>query len=99
MPLVQHNQPEPPFRDLLALETSPPGDPSATDNVRPGPEREAMLRKARLMETALHIDEGWHARFAGPALEADIKGRTAPARGRTEAVIHRMPRGMACGRL
>ena len=64
MPLVQHNQPEPPFRDLLALETSPPGNPPATDNVlavRPGPER-----KARLMETALHIDE-W---LASPGLRA-----------------------------
>jgi hypothetical protein len=69
MPLVQHNQPEPPFRDLLALETSPPGNPPATDNVpavRPGPEREAMLRKARLVETASHIDE-W---LASPGLRA-----------------------------
>ena len=63
MPLVQHNQP---FRDLPALETSPPRDPPATDNVRPGPDREAMLRKARLMETALHIDE-W---LASPGLRA-----------------------------
>ena len=66
MRLVQHNQPEPPFRDLLALETSPPRDPSATENVRPGPEREAMLRKARLVETASHIDE-W---LASPGLRA-----------------------------
>ena len=69
MPLVQHNQPESPFRDLLALETSPPRDPPATDNVpavRPGPEREAMLRKARLVETASHIDE-W---LTSPGLQA-----------------------------
>jgi hypothetical protein len=70
MPLVQHNQSEPPFRDLLALDTLPPRDPlAATDNapaLRPCPEREAMLRKARLVETASHIDE-W---LASPGLRA-----------------------------
>ena len=69
MRLVQHNQPEPPFRDLLALDALPPGHPPATDNapaVRPGPEREAMLRRERLVETASHIDE-W---LASPGLRA-----------------------------
>jgi hypothetical protein len=69
MPPIQHNQPEPPFRDLLALETLPPRDLPATDNVpavRPDPEREATLRKARLVETASHIDE-W---LASPGLRA-----------------------------
>jgi hypothetical protein len=70
MPLVQHNQSEPPFRDLLALDTLPPRNPPATDNapaLRPGPEREAMLRKAPLVERPPRISmNGWHRSACGP---------------------------------
>jgi hypothetical protein len=70
MPLVQHNQSDPLFRDLPRWTLCPLArDPPATDNaqaLRPGPEREAMLRKARLVETASHIDE-W---LATPGLRA-----------------------------
>ncbi|KRR30322.1 hypothetical protein CQ13_01310 [Bradyrhizobium retamae] len=55
------------MRDLLALETLPPMDMPATNNVpavRPGPKREDTLRKARLVEIASHIDE-W---LASPGL-------------------------------
>ena len=69
MPLVQHNQSDPPFRDLLALDTLPPRNPPATDNapaLQPDPEREAMLRKARLVKTASH--NRWM--LASPGLRA-----------------------------
>ena len=55
MPLIQHNQPKPPLRDFLALEALRAGDDAPA--LRPGLERDAMLRRARLVETASHIDD------------------------------------------
>jgi len=51
----QHNQPKPPLRDLLALEALRIRD--AAKAFLPGLQRDAMLRKARLVETASHIND------------------------------------------
>ncbi|WP_342708269.1 hypothetical protein AAFG13_22740 [Bradyrhizobium sp. B124] len=55
MPIAQHSQPEPPPHDLPALETVRTGD--AAKPFLPGLQRDAMLRKARLVETASHIND------------------------------------------
>jgi hypothetical protein len=51
----QHNQPKPPLRDLLALEAVRIKD--AAKALLPGLQRDAMLRKARVVETASHIND------------------------------------------
>jgi hypothetical protein len=64
MPLTRYDQPKPPLRDLLAQEALRLRDDALA--ARPGPERDAMLRKARLAETASHIND-W---LASPGLQA-----------------------------
>ena len=55
MPIAQHSQPEPPPHDLPALEAVRIGD--AAKPFLPGLQRDAMLRKARLVDTASHIND------------------------------------------
>jgi hypothetical protein len=64
MPITQHSPPKPPLRDLLALEAVSIRD--AAEAVPPGLQRDAMLRKDRLAETASHIND-W---LASPGLRA-----------------------------
>ncbi|UFX48856.1 hypothetical protein HAP47_0004985 [Bradyrhizobium sp. 41S5] len=55
MPIAQHSQPEPPPHDLPALEAARIGD--AAKPFLSGLQRDATLRKARLVETASHIND------------------------------------------
>jgi hypothetical protein len=55
VPIAQHSQPEPPPHDLPALEAVRIGD--AAKPFPSGLQRDAMLRKARLIETASHIND------------------------------------------
>jgi len=55
MLFTQQSQPKPPLRDLLALEALRIRD--AAKAFLPGLQRDAMLRKARLVETASHIND------------------------------------------
>lgn len=64
MPPTQHDQPRPPLQDLLAQEALRLRDEALV--VSAGPGRDAMLRKARLVETASHIND-W---LASPGLQA-----------------------------
>jgi hypothetical protein len=55
MPRSKRNQPKPPLDDRLALEALRLKETAKA--LRHGPEKLAMLRKARQLETASHIDE------------------------------------------
>jgi hypothetical protein len=55
VPITQHDQPQPPPHDLLALEAERIRD--AAKPFLPGFQRDEMLRKARLVETASHIND------------------------------------------
>jgi hypothetical protein len=55
MRITQRSQPKPPLRDLLALEAMTIRD--AAKAFPPGLQRDAMLRKARLVETTSHIND------------------------------------------
>jgi hypothetical protein len=60
----KRNQPKPPLDDRLALEALRLKETAKT--LRHGPEKLAMLRKARQLETASHINE-W---LSSPGLQA-----------------------------
>ena len=62
--LTQHSQPKPPLRDLLAVEAVRIRD--AAKAFLPGLQRDAMLRKARLAETASHINDWLASRDLQP---------------------------------
>ena len=64
MLFTQHSQPKPPLRDLLALEALRIRD--AAKAFLPGLQRDAMLRKARLVETASHINDWLASRGLQP---------------------------------
>jgi hypothetical protein len=64
MPRSKRNQPKPPLDDRLALEALRLKETAKT--LRHGPEKLAMLRKARQLETASHINE-W---LSSPGLQA-----------------------------
>jgi hypothetical protein len=55
MPYTQACQPKLPLQDRLALHALRLKE--AAQALRPGPERDAMTRKARQAETASHVNE------------------------------------------
>jgi hypothetical protein len=55
MPHTQTSQPKLPLQDRLALYASRLKEEATA--LRPGPEREIMMRRARQAETASHVDE------------------------------------------
>ena len=61
---THHRQPKPPLRDLLALEAVRIRD--AAKGFLPGLQRDAMLRKARLVQTASHINDWLASRGLQP---------------------------------
>jgi hypothetical protein len=64
MPITRHSQPKPPLRDLLALEAVRIRD--AAKAILPSLARDAMLRKARVAETASHINDWLASRGLQP---------------------------------
>jgi hypothetical protein len=64
MLFTHHSQPKPPLRNLLALEAVRIRD--AAKASLPGLARDAMLRKARLVETASHINDWLASRGLQP---------------------------------
>jgi hypothetical protein len=55
MPHTQASQPKRPLQDRLALHASRLKEEAQA--LRPSPERETMIRRARQAETASHVDE------------------------------------------
>jgi hypothetical protein len=55
MPHTQASQPKLPLRDRLALHAFRLTEEA--QSLRPGPERDAMIRRARQAETASQVDE------------------------------------------
>jgi hypothetical protein len=55
MPHIQASQPKPPLQDRLALYALRLKEEAQA--LRPGPERETMIRRARQAETASHVNE------------------------------------------
>jgi hypothetical protein len=64
MPRTEHDQPRPPSGDLLASKALRLRDEAQAP--RPGLDRDTMRRKARLVETASHIND-W---LTSPGLQA-----------------------------
>jgi hypothetical protein len=64
MPHTQASQPKLPLQDRLALHALRLKEEA--NSLRPGPEREAMIRRARQAETASHVDD-W---LLSPGLQA-----------------------------
>jgi len=55
MPPTQASQPKLPLQDRMALHALRLNEEA--QSLRPGPERDAMIRRARQAETASHVDE------------------------------------------
>jgi hypothetical protein len=55
MPHTQASQPKLPLQDRLALHASRLKEEA--EALRPGPERDAIIRRARHAETASHVDD------------------------------------------
>jgi hypothetical protein len=55
MPHTQASQPKLPLQDRMALHALRLKDEAQL--LRPGPERDAMIRRARQAETASHVEE------------------------------------------
>jgi hypothetical protein len=64
MPHTQASQPKLPLQDRLALHASRLKEEA--EALRPGPERDAIIRRARHAETASHVDD-W---LFSPGLQA-----------------------------
>jgi hypothetical protein len=64
MRITRHSQPKPPLRDLLALEAVRIRD--AAKAFLPSLAHDAMLRKARVAETASHINDWLASRGLQP---------------------------------
>jgi hypothetical protein len=64
MPHTQASQPKLPLQDRLAIHALRLKEEAQA--LRPGPERDAMIRRARQAETASHVDE-W---LLSPGLQA-----------------------------
>ncbi len=61
---IPRNQPKPPLQNRLVLEAMRLNDEA--NALLPGPMRDALIRKARQTETALHMDQ-W---LSSPGLQA-----------------------------
>jgi len=55
MPHTQTSQPKPPLQDLIALHALRLKEEA--QSLRPGPERDGLIRRARQAETASHVDD------------------------------------------
>ena len=55
MPHTQTSQPKPPLQDRIALHALRLKEEA--QSLRPGPERDGLIRRARQAETASHVDD------------------------------------------